>query len=325
MRDPIDSRAGPGWNGLAAPHPDNILSSLEAVRAQRTLWGVVHLTAGGGFWASPVYDVRFLLILDGHGYLDAEGTSTPLSRGDFVLLTRGSRYSLKQSHDSKVEYVDASKADRKLGPPFLKLGLGEPRTTVVCATIAVDLPRWRPVAKYFPDVIRVKSADGALPYWAGPLNDLEAFNRASMGPGAESLLCRLAEICMIQSLRAYAVQQWSEVASPKGMTFFETRVNRAVQLINSNPTGDWSVSKLARDVGMSRSSFSESFTRNVGEPPMSYVTNVRMGRAAELLKLGKQSVSEIADQVGYESDSAFARTFKRRYGVTPRTYQKSKG
>jgi hypothetical protein len=200
-------------------HSDNILASLDAIHAQRTLWGVVQLTEGSGFWSSPVYDVRFVLVLDGSAYLDAHNETFHLSRGEFALLTKGSKFSLRQTKQSRIVHIDQSKVDRKLGPPRLKLGMGEPRTTVVCATIAVDLTRWKLVAKSFPDVICVKSPDGALPYWAGPLNDLTAFTRASMGPGAETLLCRLAEICMIQALRAHAVQQWSEAGAPNGIAF----------------------------------------------------------------------------------------------------------
>ena len=309
----------------AAPHNADTLSSLlEAVRVRRTLWGILQITEHSGLWASPVYDVRFLMMVEGSAYIESENQTILASKGDYVLMTQGSTFSMRDSRRSRTTCVtDASKSDRSQGPVHVKIGDGDPRAIVVCLNNAVDLPTWKPVAKFLPTMIHIKSPDGNLPFWAGPIGDMSAVRLAGIGRGAETLLCRFGEICIIQSIRAHIDEQYAGGELTRGELLPEPRIFSALRLINANPGQAWSVTRLAKSVAMSRSAFAEAFRAHVGQPPMQYVTNIRMNRALDLLRHKNIPLGEIAQQIGYGSEEAFARTFKRQFKIMPKAYRAS--
>jgi AraC-like DNA-binding protein len=308
-------------NARPWPPSDDLSMLLDAIHVERSLWGIVQLGDGGGLWASRIFDIRFVFLLYGSLYLETSDRTIHLSKGDVVLLTKGSKYSLRYSRTNQTICADeASRIDRSNGPACVNVGTGEPRATVICATMAVDPVRWGPVSAFLPDIIHLKRGEAAAPNVTSLLSDPNAFKLLSIGPGADTLLCRIADICIIQSLRAYAREDQLDAGHATKL-FSEPRVTAALRFLHANPELAWSVSELARQVGMSRAAFAAAFNLNVGEPPICYLTKLRMTSAAQLLRLGRLSVSKIADQVGYGSETAFSRTFKRHCGMAPRTYQ----
>jgi AraC-like DNA-binding protein len=99
-------------------------------------------------------------------------------------------------------------------------------------------------------------------------------------------------------------------------------LGKALASIHAEPGGDWTVAALASTAGLSRAAFARRFTQTVGEPPMAYLTRWRMGLAAQLLSGGQQPLPDVARRLGYESEFAFSRAFKRNYGVAPATYRR---
>jgi AraC-like DNA-binding protein len=101
-------------------------------------------------------------------------------------------------------------------------------------------------------------------------------------------------------------------------------VGRAVAALHRTPSRDWTLDSLAREVALSRSALAERFTHFVGQPPMQYLANWRMQIAANQLCSGTESVAAIAERVGYESEAAFSRAFKKAVGVAPSQWRKSR-
>jgi AraC-like DNA-binding protein len=134
--------------------------------------------------------------------------------------------------------------------------------------------------------------------------------------GGEAVLTRLADIIVIQAIRA-----WIEGDPAAEVGWFgalrDPQIGRAITLIHRNPGRDWTVASLARELNMSRSSFAARFTALVGEPAMAYLTRWRMQIAMAALRDEPTTVAQLADRLGYHSEAAFARMFKRHTGMPP--------
>lgn len=145
---------------------------------------------------------------------------------------------------------------------------------------------------------------------------LLAAEARELRPGGETIITRLADVLDVQ-----AVRTWIE-RDPSAQTgwlaaLHDPRLGRALTLVHREPARAWSVESLASEVGMSRSGFAARFTEVVGEPAMQYVTRWRMLVALTRLSEGEESLSEIAGRLGYQSEAAFSRAFKRIIGTSP--------
>ena len=142
-------------------------------------------------------------------------------------------------------------------------------------------------------------------------------------PGGESILGRMSELMFVEVIRQYI--ETLPLAERGWLAGLRDRsVGRALNLIHGSPAHDWTIEKMAGTVGLSRSSLAERFSDYVGVPPMQYLTNWRMKIATGLLRDGADSIAEIACQVGYESEAAFSRAFKRSLGEAPAAWRKSR-
>ena len=149
-----------------------------------------------------------------------------------------------------------------------------------------------------------------------------ACEAASGRPGARTVVSRLADILFIQIVRGFLS---STPVSHRGWlrALNEPQIGAALGLIHQDPRQPWTVAMLASKVGMSRSTFAGRFAELVGEPPLHYVTRWRMQRAASLLREGRATLADIADRVGYESEAAFSKAFKRWVGAAPGAYRRA--
>jgi len=140
----------------------------------------------------------------------------------------------------------------------------------------------------------------------------ETLQIASAGVGAAALLTRLAALMLTSSLRNH----------PQCLLLFRSSewndpIAHALHLVGTDPSADWSVARLARKVGMGRSSFAAHFTARVGRTPMEVITERRMQYAAELLQRGELKINEVCARAGYRSEAAFSRRFSRHFGISP--------
>ena len=135
-------------------------------------------------------------------------------------------------------------------------------------------------------------------------------------PGGETMITRLADILVIQMIR-----HWMDHGEASGEGWLaalrDPQVGRALVAMHSHPERDWSVAGLARQAAMSRSAFSARFSEMVGEPAMRYLTHHRMQLARTRLMTGDDSLGTLARDLGYGSEAAFSRAFKREFGAAP--------
>ena len=143
---------------------------------------------------------------------------------------------------------------------------------------------------------------------------------ASQQPGAEVMQNRLTELLFIQIIRLWMTQQTNAAVGWVG-ALRDQPISEALGLIHQSPAHKWTVKDLAEEVALSRSAFSARFTELVGEPPMTYLTRWRMLKATRLLKK-EVSMETIAEQLGYDSEVAFRKAFKREIGIPPAQYRR---
>jgi AraC-like DNA-binding protein len=155
--------------------------------------------------------------------------------------------------------------------------------------------------------------------WDSTLVDLLVVEAGCEGPGQEAYLDRLLDLLLIAVLRTWFDRP--ENAPAWWRAEHDPVVGPALKLIYNDPGRPWTVANLAAAVGSSRAVFASKFTEQVGEPPISFLTNWRLALAADLLGSGQTTIGAVAHQVGYSTPFALSSAFKRVYGVSPNTYR----
>ena len=169
-------------------------------------------------------------------------------------------------------------------------------------------------------MLHVKGDAGTTVRWLEANLQFIASEMASGEPGFETIVSRLADILVVQAVRAHVAQTGGGC---KGWlrTLIDPQIGRALSLIHEKPEDDWTVESLASKVGMSRSAFAARFAQLVEERP--YLTRWRMQKASRLLETSPAGVAEVAKRVGYDAEAAFSKAFKRWIGVAPDAYRRT--
>jgi AraC-like DNA-binding protein len=188
--------------------------------------------------------------------------------------------------------------------------------------VRLEHPAARSLVAALPDAIHFEAVTAPDVERIHATLSLIAAETARPRPGGEAVITRLADVLVIQAIRV-----WMET-DPAARTGWlgamrDRQIGRALALIHADPTRAWTVAALAREVAMSRSGFAARFTTLVGEPAMQYLTRVRMQVAVTALRDEGASVAELAGRLGYRSQAAFARAFKRVVGVGPGAIKRS--
>jgi AraC-like DNA-binding protein len=303
-----------GW-----PPPDPLGEALHFLRMDGAFYCRTELTAPWGLTMPlmPNY-LWFHVVTEGRVLLEIHDTdSVWLQPGDLALVPHGEDHRLRSEPGVPVPGV----LELDLQHPsdryeILRHGGGGTPTTLICGAVRFDHPAARNLVGILPEIIRIEASDTPRASWMQSLVRLMAFEAREFQPGGEAVITRLADILVIQAIRA-----WIETA-PAAQTGWlgalqDKQIGRALTLIHREPARAWTVAALASELAMSRSAFAARFTELVNEPAMQYVTRWRMQVAQSALESEGATVAELADRLGYRSEAAFARAFKRVIGVPP--------
>jgi AraC-like DNA-binding protein len=203
-------------------------------------------------------------------------------------------------------------------------GGGGETTRFVCGFLACDKRLSRPVIDSLPGMLRVPFGDDPAAAWFRSLLQVGTHETAAPRPGSDTVLAKLSELLFVEALRRYGEsmpeQQKGWLAGLR-----DRFVGRTLALMHENPGRAWTVDVLANEVGLSRSALAQRFTDLIGQAPMQYLTRWRLTVAAQRLRSEPSGLAAIAAQVGYDSEAAFNRAFKREFGMPPATWRKTLG
>lgn len=268
-----------------------------------------HLIARGACWGHAV----------GHEPIQ-------LSEGDLIVFPQGDAHVLSSAPGMRAA-PDMSVFARSSTPlPIMYElgGAGPDRARVVCGFLGCDERPFNPLLSALPPVIHLPATGANTSAgWLGTLLDIAARESGSARAGAENVLARLSELIFVEAIRCHLeTLPAAQTGWLAGLR--DPVVGRALAALHGDPSQSWTVDGLARLVGLSRSVFAERFTEMVGEPPMQYLALWRMQLASRLLMAGGR-VAEVAATVGYESEAAFSRAFKKQVGQAPATWRRESG
>ena len=251
-----------------------------------------------------------------------------LEAGEVVVFTRGDPHVLA-SHpgmraDRSAPGVLDTAAPSQL-PIFINYGGDGPvAAKFVCGFLACDAQPFNPLLDNLPPIIKVGDKPGAEFGWLGQLIRLAASESTDKRAGGQGVLARLSELMFIEAVRRYLETLPPETAGwLAGLR--DPFVGKALSQMHSRPAHGWTIEELAKEIGLSRSVLAERFAGLVGMPPILYLAKWRMQIASGLLSGGNANVAAIAAEIGYESEAAFSRAFKKMMGVPPSIWRRRAG
>jgi AraC-like DNA-binding protein len=267
--------------------------------------------------------VLYHLVIEGGAVVEMpDGQSIELKPGDVVIFPHGDPHHMSSGKDAIRPFpnygIAAKINSRDLSP--LRAGGGGATSRFVCGYMTCDPYLSRPILSGLPPVFKVNIRTDASGHWLEN-SILHLVDEAASGRvGSEAMLAKLSEALFVDTLRRYVA------ALPEQQTGWLTGardpiVGRSLGLLHSRVAHPWTIADLADEVGISRSALVERFTRYLSEPPMTYLTRWRLQLAARSLEKTSRGVAEIAGDIGYESEAAFNRAFKREFGQPPGRYR----
>ncbi|MBD2461483.1 AraC family transcriptional regulator [Oscillatoria sp. FACHB-1407] len=289
------------WS-IETPPPAQLAVLLQAP-AQRVV--SFHIVAEGTCWVE----------------LDNCTKTRQLVKGDIIVFPYGSAHILAdQPGKPPIPVTDLLPPQPWTDMPVLKYGGDGAATQLICGFLLCDDPLFNPFLQSLPLLIHI-------PVFLEPTSPLLAMGvryiiEETLGdrPGSNCLLSRLTELMFVEILRNQ-MQQISEHQIGWLAALSDSTVSQVLELLHARPEHNWTVTELAGQVGVSRSTLATRFTQLLGQPPMQYLTQWRLQLAINLLRSTDAGMAKIATQVGYESEAAFNRAFKRHLGVPPATWR----
>jgi AraC-like DNA-binding protein len=279
--------------------------------------------------------LAYHLIAKGAGWAVTDGvTPVRLTCGDIVMFPRGDAHVLSSAPGMRAKPDDSdwqfvTRNDPKPIPVayhhgVLRPGALEPSeeasAVVVCGFIGCDLRPFNPLIEALPRLLH--QGTGGLGAWVAPVLHQAVTESRQRRPGSAAVLERVSEMVFVDAARRY-LESLPEDASGWLAALRDRHVGKAIGLMHERPADPWTIDELGRQVGLSRSALHERFADLVGQPPMQYLANWRMQCGARLLREGRATVATIAQEVGYESEAAFARAFKRLVGQPPAAWRRA--
>lgn len=262
--------------------------------------------------------LMFHVVMSGSCWLEIDGIAPcPMQPGDLVLVPHGEGHRLlSEPGVPAVNLFDIPREQVSDRYEILRHGQGGATATMVCGTVRFDHPAAQQLVRLLPKLICVKVLQSPQMEWIQSTIRLMAAEAREMRPGGETIITRLADILIIQAIRAWMDEDPSAKTGWLG-ALKDKQIGYAILLVQRDPAREWTVASLANAVGMSRSAFAARFKELVGESPMQYITRWRMNVALGWLREQDVSLGELADRLGYRSEAAFSRAFKRFIGVSP--------
>ena len=241
--------------------------------------------------------------------------------GDFIFIPKGQGHIVRSDVEADAEDL-FSLPREQISHCYetLKMGDKGDKTTILCGVVQLDHPCAEFIIDSMPDMIYLESAKSTYSSWMSNTVRVISEEAEQTQIGGETILTRLADVLVIQALR-YWITHNADAKQGWLFAMKDRRIGKSLSFIHSNPGRQWTLESLGREIGMSRTAFASNFTALVGEPMLQYLTKWRMNLAVMRLREGEKVTPELIEQLGYRSESAFRRTFKKVTGKNTSAFQ----
>jgi len=274
---------------------------LRSMRVQGSVYFCDHLKAPWTMEFKDTTSASFHLVRRGECWLISGDRSERLGPGDLVFVEPGRDHVLISQ------------------PPGQSPSPGEAQTLLLCGYCDFTRETATPLLDVFPALTIVREEELLKHPWLKSTLDQLSAEYMSQQPGAELVVNKLTEVVLVELIR---INFGRAEQSRFILALSDKRIAKALQHLHNSPHIAWTLEKLAGEVGMSRAAFAKRFKELVGQAMFEYLTKLRIQRAKELLRETKLPLYEVAGRIGYESDLAFTKTFKKHVGATPTRYRK---
>jgi len=299
----FDFKLSSPW--VAEAPPSREIAATVMPGAQRVI--EYHLLARGSCWAHII-----------------DHEPVRINEGDLIVFPQGDAHVLASTPGMRAT-PDLSMFARRSTPlPMVyEMGGGGPeRARLVCCFLGCDERPFNPLLTALPPVIHLSGAgEGSSAGWLATMMTIALRESGTGRAGSENVLARLAELMFVETIRRH-IETLPAAGAGWLAGLRDAVVGQALAALHAEPAAPWTVERLAHMVGVSRSVLAERFTALAGHPPMQYLALWRMQLAGRLLVEGG-NVAEVADAVGYESEAAFSRAFKKLVGQAPATWRRA--
>jgi AraC-like DNA-binding protein len=270
--------------------------------------------------------IAYHVIIEGRCFANIVGEEPiAVEAGEVVVFTKGDPHVLSSSPGMRADTPAPGALDAATGsqlPFFISYGGDGPTAAkFVCGFLACDARPFNPLLDNLPPVIKAGDKQGGDASWLGQFIRVAMIESADKRAGGESVLAKLSELMFIEVVRRHL-----ETLPPEQAGWLaglrDPFVGKALSLMHAKPARNWTIEELAKDVGLSRSVLAERFADLVGMPPMHYLAKWRMQIASGLLSGGSANIATVAAEIGYESEAAFSRAFKKLMGAPPSAWRR---
>ncbi|ULA61556.1 MAG: AraC family transcriptional regulator [Nitrospira sp.] len=270
-----------------------------------------------------VHVIIFHLIIEGRGHacIEQDHRRVPLVAGDIVMFPQGDSHLMGNGPpvtpvDSRIQLREVIAQGRMLS----QTGGGGELTKLVCGYLTCDPQLSRIFLAGLPSMIKLNIREDASGKWLEDTFRYSVDHADASRPGGATVIAKLSEVLFVETLRRYIArlppEQTGWLAGVR-----DPDIGKALAVLHRAPAQPWTIASLAGEVGMSRSVLAERFRRYLSETPIAYLTRWRLQLGAQLLATTNHSVAQIAAEVGYESEPAFNRAFKREFGLPPAKFR----
>jgi AraC-like DNA-binding protein len=293
---------------------------LASLRLESAMMSRAHLRGRFGVHSSGARGMIVHGVAAGQAVLARDAapeTTIVLEAGDVVLLPRGDAHTL--THEPGAPTVPLRTLTPATATGITTLSYGpprEPETRIVCGRVTLDHPAADGIIALLPEVILARAPDGPRQRWV--LSTLSLLDEEPWPNGTVAGVRSLVDALFVHALGSTRTESRSSLLAAAR----DEHIGRALALVHEAPGEPWTASELARRVGMSRTRFFDRFTELLGEPPARYLARWRVHAAADLMRRRDLSTSEVAERVGYSSEDALAKVFRRYVGVTPTEWRR---
>lgn len=304
---------------------DPLGEALHFLRMSGTLYCRSEFTAPWGLDLPALPDsLMFHIVTLGECWLEVDHVAPcRLQVGSFALVPHGRGHRLVSEPGAKaVGLFDVPTEHISERYEVLRQGGPGAPATLICGAVRFDHPAAADLLRLLPPVVTIETWRSPDLEWMQTTLRLMASEASALRAGGETVITRLADILVIQAVRAW-IDQHAEAQPGWLAALRDPHVGRVIQHVHRSPGRPWTVDTMAREAGMSRSAFSARFTTLVGEPAMRFVARWRMHVAMTALRDDHVTIAAVAEQLGYDSEAAFSRAFRRVVGRWPGEVRRS--